>query len=121
MIWLYESYLHSSVSSDKDNLYVRDYKLVRADLPGNIKRGGVSVYFKESLPVSCLPNPYLKECLIFEVSIHKKRDCVVTMYRSPSQSSDDFNSFTTNLVINISSTNPNFILMTGKFNAKSSN
>ena len=46
------------------------------------------------------------------------------MYRSPSQTSDDFNSFTTNLeklVINISSTNPHFILMIGDFNAKSSN
>ena len=46
------------------------------------------------------------------------------MHRSPSQTSDDFNSFTTNLeklVINISSTNPHFILMIGDFNVKSSN
>ena len=46
------------------------------------------------------------------------------MYRSPNQTSDHFNSFTTNLeklVVNISSTNPHFILMTGDFNAKSSN
>ena len=46
------------------------------------------------------------------------------MYRSPSQTSDDFNSFTTNLeklLVNISSTNPHFILMIGDFNAQSSN
>ena len=76
------------------------------------------------MPVSCLPNPYLEECLIFEVSIYNKRDYVVSMYHSPSQTSDDFNSFTTNLeklVVNISSTNPHFILMIGDFNAKSSN
>ena len=82
------------------------------------------VYFKESLPVSCLPNPYLKEYLIFELAINNKRGYVVSMYRSPSQTSDDFNSFTTNLekfVVNISSTNPHFILMIGDFNAKSSN
>ena len=98
--------------------------MVRADNPGNIKRGGVCVYFKESLPVSCLPHPYLKECLTFEVPISNKRVYVVSMYRSPSQTSDDFNSFTTNLeklVVNISSTNPHFILMIGDFNAKSSN
>ena len=80
-------------------------------------------FFKESLPVSCLTNSYLKECLIFEVSINKK-GYVISMYRSPSQNSNDFNSFTTNLeklVINISSTNPHFILMLGDFNAKSSN
>ena len=124
MICLSESYLDSTVSSDNDNLYIRDYKLVRADHPGNIKRGGVCVYFKESLPVSCLANPYLKECLIFDVSINNKRGYVVSMYRSSSQTSDDFNSFTTNLeklVINISSTNPHFIIMIGDFNAKSSN
>ena len=51
--------------------------LVRADHPGNIKRGSVSVYFKESLPPRCLPNPYLKECIIIEVSINNKRFCVV--------------------------------------------
>ena len=114
----------SSLSSDNDNLYIRDYKLVRADHPGNIKRGDVYVYFKESLLVSCLPNLYLKECLIFEVSINNKRGYVVSICCSPSQTSDGFNSFTTNLeklVINISSTNPHFIIMIGDFNAKSSN
>ena len=82
------------------------------------------VFFKESLPVSCLPNPYLKECLVFEVSINNKRGYVVSIYRSPSQTSDDFNSFTTNLeklVVNISSTNPHCILMIGDFNAMSIN
>ena len=46
------------------------------------------------------------------------------MYRSPNQTSNDFNSFTTNLeklVINLSSTNMHFILMIGDFNAKSRN
>ena len=124
IICLFESYLDSPVSSDNDILYIRDYKLVRADQPGNIKRGDVCVYIKESLPVSCLPNPYLKECLIFELSINNKRRYVVSMYRSPSQTTDDFNSFTTNLeklLGNISSTNPHFVLMIGDFNDKSSN
>ena len=118
MICLSESYLDSSVFSDNDNndndnLYIKDYKLVRADHPGDVKRGGVCVYFKESLPVSCLPNPYLKECLIFEVSINNNRGYVVSMYRSPSQTSDGFNLFTTNLeklVVNISSSNPHFYI-----------
>ena len=118
MICLSESYLDSSVFSDNDNndndnLYIKDYKLVRADHPGNVKRGGVCVYFKESLPASCPPNPYLKECLIFEVSINNNRGYVVSMYRSPSQTSDGFNLFTTNLeklVVNISSSNPHFYI-----------
>ena len=44
MICLSESYLDLSVSSDNDNCYIRDYKLVRADHPGNIKRGGVCLF-----------------------------------------------------------------------------
>ena len=116
MICLSKSYLDSSVSSDNDNLYIRDYKLVRAYNPGNIKRGSMCVCFKESLHVSFLANPYLKECLIFEVSINNKRCYVVSMYRSSSQTSNDFNSFTNNLeklAVNISSTSPHFILMIG--------
>ena len=102
-----------------DNLFIKDYKLVTADHPGNVKRGSVCVYFKESLPASCLCSPYLKECLIFEVSINNKRGYVFSMYRSPSQTSDDFNSFATNLeklVVIMSSSNPHFISMIGDFN-----
>ena len=41
MICLSKSYLDLSVSSDNDNLYIKDYKLVRADHAGDVKRGGV--------------------------------------------------------------------------------
>ena len=95
--------------------------MVRADHPGNTKRCGVCVYFKASLPDKCLPNSYLKECLIFEVSINNKKVYVVSMFHSPSQTSNGLNSFTTNLeklLSNISSTNPHFILMVGDSNAK---
>ena len=78
---LSESYLDSSVSSDIDNLYIQDYKLVRADHPGKVKRGDVCIHFKKSLPVSCLSNPYLKECLIFEVSINNKRGYIVSIHQ----------------------------------------
>ena len=69
-----------------------------------------------------LPNPYLKDCLFFKVSINNKRDYVVSMYRSPSQTSYDFNSFTTKfekLIVNISSSNPHFIIMIVDIDAKS--
>ena len=53
MMCLSESYLDSSVSSDIDNLYIKDYNLTRTD-PRNEERGGFWVHFKESLPVRCL-------------------------------------------------------------------
>ena len=132
MICLSESYLDASVSSDNDNLNINGYRLVRADHPGNIKRGGVCVcvcvcvcvYFKEYLAVKCLSNSYLKECHILEVSINNKRGYVVSLYRSPSQTSDEFDSFITKfekIVVDISRSNPHFLLLIGDFNAKSSN
>ena len=78
----------------------------------------------ESLLVRYLVNPYLKKCLFFKVSTGNKIGYVVSFYRSPLQTSDDFNSFRTNLeklVVNTFSSNPHFILMIGHFNAKSSN
>ena len=44
MICLLESYLDSSVSSGNDNLIIYGYKLVRADHPENVERGGVCVF-----------------------------------------------------------------------------
>ena len=84
----------------------------------------VCVHFKESLPVKCLSNSYLKECLVLEVSINNKRGYVVSLYRSPSQTPDEFDSFITNLekiVVDISRSNPHFLLLIGDFNARSSN
>ena len=52
MFCLSESYLDASVSSDNDNLNINGYKLIRADHPGNIKRGG-------GVCVCILRNPYL--------------------------------------------------------------
>ena len=43
MICLSKSYLDVSVSSGNDILNINGYKLVRADHPGNVKRGGVCV------------------------------------------------------------------------------
>lgn len=59
--------------------------MFRADHLGNAKTGGVSIYFKESLPERCLHNPDLKEFLIFQVSMSDKRSYVVSLYRAPSQ------------------------------------
>ena len=45
MICLSESYLVASVPSDNDNLNISSYRLVRADHPGNVKRGGGACVF----------------------------------------------------------------------------
>ena len=95
-ISLSESYLDSSVSSNNDNLNISGCKWVRADHPENVKIGVCVYFFKESLPMRCLPNSCLNECPILEVSIYNKRD-IFSLYRSCSQTSDEFGSFITNL------------------------
>ena len=67
-------------------------------------------------------NSNLKSCLILKVSVNSKRG-IVLLYRSPSQISDEFDLFITNLekiVVDISRSNPHFVLVIDDFNAKSS-
>ena len=64
--------------------------MVRVDHPNNVKRGGVCSYFRGSLPVCNFNNSYLKYCLTLEVTISNEKDYVITLYRSPSQTSDKF-------------------------------
>ena len=44
-------YLDSSIPSDHVSLELEGYKLNCADHPSNVKRGGVCIYYKKSLPV----------------------------------------------------------------------
>ena len=80
VICLSESYLDSSIASDNDNLNIKGYNLYRADHPNNVKRGDVCAYIRESLPVRCLSNAYLQECLILEIYINNKKGYVVSLY-----------------------------------------
>ena len=65
---------------------------------------------------------YLSECLTLEVTISNKKGYVVTLYRSPSEASDEFDSFISNLekfLINITSSDLHFVILLGDLNAKS--
>ena len=70
----------SSILSDNDNLVIRGYKLVRDGHLDGIKRGGVCAYIKESLPVRCLFNKYLKKCLILGVCVDNKEGYAISLY-----------------------------------------
>ena len=59
---------------------------------------------------------------MLEVTISNKKGYVVTLYRCPSQTSDEFDFVIRNvekLLINITSFNPHFVILLGDFNAKS--
>ena len=71
---------------------MKGWKLIRADNPSDNKKGGVGIYYK-FLAVGPVEVKILNECLIFEVFIKNKRGYVVSLYRSPSQTQDEFDIF----------------------------
>ena len=111
-------------SSTPDNLLEIDgYILVRADHPNNIKRGGVCIYYKESLPVRVISLPYLKEALLLEMTCNNKKLILSVIYRSPSQINSEFDIFLSNfgkLLSDINERKPFLSVITGDFNARSS-
>ena len=72
-ICISETYFDSSVESEDDDLRINGYKLIRMDHPMNTKRGGVCMYYKESLVVKMINISYLQECLLCEVVIDNIR------------------------------------------------
>ena len=83
IICLSETYLDSSVPYDDPRLNLSGYKLVRAGNLSNNKRGGVGIYFKETLAIRTVPTNSLKECFL-PGFIDNKKGFVLSLYRSPS-------------------------------------
>ena len=118
---LSKTYLYSSTP---DSLLKTDgYNLVSAGHPNNIKRGGVCIYYKESLPVRVISLPYLREALLLEMAYNKKKVIVFVIYRSPSQNNSEFDLFLSSFekILNtISKCKPFLSVATCDFNARSS-
>ena len=94
---LSETYLDSSISSNDGNLEEPGYTLVRADNPSNSKRGGVCIYYLNSLQLKVIDIQFLNECLNFEINVGGKMFNFLCLYRSPSQTRDTFETFANNL------------------------
>ena len=77
-------------------LFLPGYNLIRADNPSNIKRGGVYIYYHETLPVKVINVNVLNEYLVCDLSFGSRRVCLVSIYRSPSQSSNEYDTFLVN-------------------------
>ena len=121
VVCLSETYLDSSNLSDDDNFNLPGYNVVRADHPSNTKKGGVSIYSKNSLPLKVLDIQLLQECISFEIKIADKTFNFISLYRSLSQFKDELESFSDNLELNLDSIafrNPYLIVALGDFNAQ---
>ena len=116
-----ETYLDSSTPNNL--IDIEGYNLVRADHPDDTKRGRVCIYYKESVPVKTINLPYFKEALLLEMSYNKNKVIVSVIYRSPSQTNDEFGLFLSSLeklFNDINKFKPSLSIVTGDFNARSS-
>ena len=90
----------------------------------NTKRGGVCIYYLNSLPLKVLDIKFLNECINFEIIIGGKMCNFLYLYRSPSQTRDIFETFTDNVELTLdtlTNKNPFLIVVIGDFNAKTTN
>ena len=62
-----------------------------SDHPSDIKVCGVCMHFREGLPISRRKShELLQDTIVAEVNIWRKKISMVTIYRSPSQNSEQF-------------------------------
>ena len=72
LICLSDTLLDSATSIDFNDLSLRGYNLHHVDDPDNVKKGGVSVCYKETLAVHFLQTK-LDQCIFSEVIFENKR------------------------------------------------
>ena len=98
--------------------------MLREDHTSNAKWGEVCIYYKETLALKVISTPYLNESFLCEVTIGSRKCIIGTVYRSPSQNSDEFESCLSNfefLLPDISNRKPYLTLLLGDYNARNTN
>ena len=124
VIALSESMLNSSVNNE--DIFIEGFskEVYRSDHPSNSRKGGVCLYFREALPNKRRVDlELLQEFIVAEITIARKKIFFITLYRSPSQNSEQFEEFVTNLqttIDQIQRERPHSLIITGDFNCRSS-
>ena len=96
IICLSETYLNHDTLCDNDNLGIPGYELLRADHLSNQTQGVICIYHKDFVSIKVNNISCLKECLNFNLSVYGKQCNITLIYRSPSQSSEEFDTFLSN-------------------------
>ena len=93
-ICLSQTLLNSSIESNDDRISTDEYNLVRLDCPSDLNRGGVCIYNKERIPLIKRDNICtLENYLVKEISSKDEKFFLTCIYRSPSQSYNEFQNF----------------------------
>ena len=122
LIGIVETHIDSTV--DEDRLSLDGYTFIKENHPQNVKRGGVGLYVRDSLPSKNRSDLVtLPECVVCEIQLNRKKYFFVVVYRSPSQDQSEFDNFTVNfelLLSKLHAENPFSVIVTGDFNCRSS-
>ena len=97
------TYLNSNTAPNNNSLELSGYNLIRSDHPSNSKRGVVCIYYINFLHLRVLDIHYVHECINIELKIGDKLCYIIALYRSPSQSQDEFKKFSEKLELNLDS------------------
>ena len=121
LIGITETHLDDAINQER--ISVNGYDFIKCNNPLNIKRGGVALYIKNSIPkrersdMATLP-----ESIVCELSLDRKKYFFVVLYRSPSQNHQEFSDFMNNfelMVSKMSAEDPYAVIITGDFNCRS--
>ena len=97
------------------------YSIYRNDNPDDCKKGGVLLYYKDSLPRRRRVDLELSESIVCEIKLRKRTIFFAAVYRSPTQTNNQFqnllNSIET-MINSITSQSNHIIILTGDFNAR---
>ena len=122
IIALSETYLNDTIPNNEIETEGYSSDIFRSDHPTNTKRGGVCLYYKNTLPIKLRSDLHiLDESIVVELTLSRKKLFFVVIYRSPSQSSDEFDLFLSRLELVIEHMRhekPDCIILTGDFNSK---
>ena len=122
IIALSETYLNDTIPNNEIEIEGYSSDIFRSDHPTNTKRGGVCLYYKNTLPIKLRPYLHiLDESIVVELTLSRKKLFFVVIYRSPCQSSDEFDPFLSRLELVIEHMRhekPDCIILTGDFNSK---
>ena len=122
MISICETSLNDSVVLPE--YLLNDYTSVPANNPANTRRGGVGLFYKNSLPVMIRNDLSFNESIVVELKFGRKKIFFTVLYRSPASdhTSLEFQAFMSNfenLYLNIKVGNPFATFFRGDFNAHS--
>ena len=72
LIGIVETHLDNTV--DEDRLSLHGYTFIKDNHPQNVKRGGVGLYIRDSLPSTNRPDlSTLPECVVCEIQINRRK------------------------------------------------